>query len=71
MVQGTPPGPDAMTAMRAARENLTTAVGKVLDDKQRATWQAAQAARRPMGGGGRPGAGGPGAQGAPPHGDHH
>jgi Spy/CpxP family protein refolding chaperone len=71
MAQGSPPSQEAMTAMRSARENLNTAVGKVLDDKQRATWQAAQAARRPLGGGGGPGAGGQAAQGAPPHGEHH
>ncbi|MET0279706.1 MAG: hypothetical protein ABW278_01095 [Steroidobacteraceae bacterium] len=70
MGQGMPPSQEAMTAMRAARENLNAALGKVLDDKQRAAWQAAQAARRPPGGGG-PGAGGQGAQGAPPHGEHH
>jgi hypothetical protein len=66
MAQGSPPSQDAMTAMRSSRENLNTAVGKVLNDTQRTTWQAAQAARRPMGG---PGAGQPGA-GAPPHGEH-
>lgn len=50
MTPGTPPSQEAMTARRAARENLNTAVGKVLDDTQRKTWETAQAARRPMGG---------------------
>jgi Spy/CpxP family protein refolding chaperone len=57
MTQGSPPSQEAMTAMRSARENLNTAVGKVLNDSQRATWQAAMAARRPPGGG--PPGGGP------------
>jgi Spy/CpxP family protein refolding chaperone len=56
MTPGSPPSQDAMTAMRSSRDNLNTAVGKVLDDTQRASWQAAQAARRPPGGG--PGGGG-------------
>jgi hypothetical protein len=50
MTPGTPPSQEAMTARRAARENLNAAVGKVLDDTQRKTWETAQAARRPMGG---------------------
>jgi hypothetical protein len=52
----------AMGAMRASREGLTSAIGNVLDDKQRAAWQAAQAARRPM-------MGGPG--GPPADHEHH
>jgi hypothetical protein len=40
-----------MTAMRGARDNFTAAVGKVLNDSQRATWEASMAARRPPGGG--------------------
>lgn len=65
MTPGTPMSQEGMAAMRASRENLNTAVGKVLDDSQRATWQAAMAARRPPGmGPGGPGMGGPG--GPPP-----
>jgi Spy/CpxP family protein refolding chaperone len=52
MTQGSPPSQDMMTAMRSSRENLNTAVGKVLNDSQRATWEATMAARRPPGGGG-------------------
>jgi Spy/CpxP family protein refolding chaperone len=55
MTQGTPPSQEMMTAMRGSRDNLNTAVGKVLDDSQRATWEAAMAARRPPGMGGPPG----------------
>jgi Spy/CpxP family protein refolding chaperone len=51
MTQGSPPSQEAMTAMRSARENLNTAVGKVLNDSQRATWEATMATRRPPGGG--------------------
>ena len=51
MTQGSPPSQEAMTAMRGSRENLNTAVGKVLNDSQRATWEATMAARRPPGGG--------------------
>lgn len=57
MTPGSPPGQEAMTARRAARENMNTAVGKVLDESQRKTWETAQAARRPMGGPGGPGGG--------------
>jgi hypothetical protein len=65
MTPGTPPGQDMMTAMRGSRENLNTAVGKVLNDSQRSTWQAAMAARRPpMGPGGMQG----GPPGGPPAG---
>ncbi|MEO8308329.1 MAG: hypothetical protein ABI616_09860 [Pseudomonadota bacterium] len=53
--QGSPPSQEAMAAMRSAREGLNTAVGKVLNDSQRSTWEAAMAARRPPGGGGGPG----------------
>ncbi len=63
MTPGTPPSPEAMAARQAPRTNLTTAVGKVLNDEQRKTFEAAQAARRGPGGGG-PGGGGPG--GGPP-----
>jgi len=58
MTQGSPPSQEMMGAMRASRESLNAAVGKVLNDSQRATWEAAMAARRP------PGMGGPG--GPPP-----
>ena len=49
MTPGTPPSQEMMTAMRSARENLNAAVGKVMNDKQRSTWEAALATRRPMG----------------------
>jgi len=49
MTPGSPMSQDGMTAMRGARENLNTAVGKILNDSQRSTWQAAMAARRPQG----------------------
>jgi hypothetical protein len=62
MTPGSPPSQEAMGAMRASREGLTSAIGNVLDDKQRAAWQAAQAARRPM-------MGGPG--GPPADHEHH
>lgn len=58
MTQGSPPSQEMMGAMRSSRESLNAAVGKVLNDSQRATWEAAMAARRP------PGMGGPG--GPPP-----
>jgi hypothetical protein len=64
MTQGSPPSQEMMGAMRTARENLNTAVGKVLNDAQRTTWQAAMAARRPQMGPGGPG--GPGAGMGPP-----
>lgn len=55
MTPGSPPGQDAMQARRTARDNLNTALGKVLNDEQRKSWEAAQAARRPqMGGPGGP-----------------
>ena len=54
MTQGSPPSQDMMNAMRSSRENLNTAVGKVLNDSQRATWEAGMAARRPPGGPGGP-----------------
>lgn len=57
MAPGNPPSEEGMRARRDAREQYTAAIGKVLDDEQRKTWQAAQAARRPpMGppGGGPP-----------------
>jgi Spy/CpxP family protein refolding chaperone len=59
MTQGSPPSQDMMTAMRTSRDNLNAAVGKVLNDSQRATWEATMAARRPPGGG-------PGGPGGPP-----
>lgn len=49
MTPGSPPSQEAMTAMRSARENLNAAVGKVMNDGQRKTWEAAMAARRPAG----------------------
>ena len=58
MTQGAPPSQEMMTAMRGARDNLNTAVGKVLNDSQRTTWEAAMA-RRPAGMGGPGGPGGP------------
>ncbi len=59
--------PEAMQARQAPRQNLVTAVGKVLTDEQRKTFEAAQAQRRPMMGG--PGGGGPGGgPGGPPGG---
>lgn len=64
MTQGSPPSQEMMGAMRTARENLNTAVGKVLNDSQRTTWQAAMAARRPQMGPGGPG--GPGGGMGPP-----
>jgi Spy/CpxP family protein refolding chaperone len=64
MTPGSPPSQEAMTAMRGARENLNTAVGKVMNDGQRKTWEAAMAARRPPMGMGGPG--GPGGAGGPP-----
>ena len=64
MQQGAQPSPEAMQARMAPRQNLITAVGKVLNEEQRKTFEAAQAQRRPMGG---PGGGGPGGgQGGPP-----
>jgi Spy/CpxP family protein refolding chaperone len=63
MTPGTPPSPEMMTAMRAAREELNAAVGKVMNDAQRKTWEAAMAARRPP-----MGPGGPGGPGGPPPG---
>lgn len=63
MTPGSPPSQDVMGAMRAAREKFTADIGKVLNDDQRKTWEAAQAARRAQFGGGGPG-GGPG--GPPP-----
>jgi hypothetical protein len=59
MTPGSPPSQEAMAARMAARDNLNAAVGKVLDDSQKKTWEAARAARRPPGGGMGGGAGGP------------
>ena len=67
MTPGNPPSQDMMSAMRTARENFTAAVGKVMTDAQRKTWEAALAAMPQMGPGmgmGPPGGGAPG--GAPP-----
>ncbi len=58
MTPGSPPSQEAMAARMTSRANLNTAVGKVLDDSQKKTWEAARAARRPPGGG-MGGAGGP------------
>jgi hypothetical protein len=78
MTQGAQPSAEATAARTKSREDLAAAVGKVLDDSQRKTWEAARAAARggPGGGaggpGGRPpgggggGPGGPGAGGPPP-----
>jgi hypothetical protein len=69
MTPGSPPAADAMAARTKARDAFTAALGKVLNDAQRKTWEAARAARGPGGGmgGGRPGGpGGPGAGGPPP-----
>lgn len=67
MAQGSPPSQEAMTARNASRDKMNAAVGKVLDEKQRAALTAAQAAARPQGGPGGPGAGpgGPGGAGGP------
>jgi len=58
MTPGSPPSQEMMGTMRTAREKLNTDVGAVLNDAQKATWQAAMAARRPAGPPGG-GAGGP------------
>lgn len=64
--QGGPPSQEAMTARMTARDNLTAAVNKVLNDEQKKTWEAAQASRRGGGGMGGPGgARGPGPGGPP------
>jgi len=60
MTPGSPPGQEAMQARRTARDNLNTALGKVLNDEQRKSWETAQAARRPQMGG----------PAGTPHGDH-
>jgi hypothetical protein len=67
MTPGTPPSADAQAARTKAREGFTAALGKVLTDAQRKTWEA-----RPrggpggMGGPGGPGMGGMGGPGGPP-----
>jgi hypothetical protein len=71
MTPGSPPGADAQAARTKSREGFTAALGKVLNDAQRKTWEA-----RPRGGpgggmGGPPGGmggpgGGPGGPGGPP-----
>jgi hypothetical protein len=67
MTPGSPPSADAMAARTKAREDFTAALGKVLNDAQRKTWEAARAARGPgMGGGMRGGPGGAGGPGGPP-----
>jgi hypothetical protein len=60
MSPGSPPSAEAMAARTTSRDNFTAALGKVLDDSQKKTWEATRAARRPPGGG----MGGPG--GPPP-----
>jgi Spy/CpxP family protein refolding chaperone len=60
MQQGMQMTPEAMQARQAPRANLVAAVGKVLNDEQRKTFEAAQAQRR--------GPGGPGGPGGPPGG---
>lgn len=69
MTQGSPPSQEAMAARTKARDNLTAAVGKILNADQKKTWDAAQAARR-QGGPGGFGGGGPGGPpgGGPPGG---
>lgn len=62
MTPGSPPSAEAMAARTKARENLTAAVGKILNADQKKTWEAAQASRR------GPGMGGPGGPGGPPGG---
>ena len=66
-----------MQAFMKSRQDLTTAVGKVLNDDQRKMFEEAQQRRGPPGGGGpggggfggRPGGGGPGGgPGGPPPG---
>ena len=65
MTPGSPPSAEATAARNKARDNLNAAVGKVLNADQKKTWDAAQAARRPPGGGmGGPGGG----MGGPPGG---
>jgi hypothetical protein len=58
MQAGAPPSQEAMGAMRTSREKLNADIGAVLNDGQKKTWEAAQAARRPAGPPGG-GAGGP------------
>lgn len=58
---GGPPSPEVQAARTKARDNLMAAVNKVLNDDQKKTLEAAQAARR--GGGGMGGPGGPGGGG--------
>lgn len=69
---GGPPSPEVQAARTKARDNLMAAVNKVLNDEQKKTLEAAQAARRggPGGpGGGMRGPGGPGGgMGGPPGG---
>jgi hypothetical protein len=69
MQQGAQMTPEAMQARQAPRQNLVTAVGKVLNDEQRKVFEASQQRRGPPGGGGPggpPGGGPPG--GGPPGG---
>lgn len=63
MAAGSPPDQQGMDARNKARENLTAAVHKVLNDEQKKTWDAAQASRRGPGMGGPGGPGGPGGMG--------
>jgi hypothetical protein len=51
MTPGSPPSADAQAARMKSRDGLTAALGKVLDDSQRKTWEAARAMRGPGGGG--------------------
>lgn len=67
MTQGSPPSQEAMGARTKARDDLNDAIGKVLNDEQKKTWEAAQASRR-QGGPGGFGGGGPGGPGGPPGG---
>ncbi len=51
MQPGSPPSPEMMGSMRAAREKLNADIGAVLNDSQKKTWEATMASRRPPGGG--------------------
>ncbi len=60
MTPGSPPGADAQAARMKSREDFTAALGKVLNDAQRKTWEA-----RPRGGPGGGMGGPPGGMGGP------
>ncbi len=48
MTPGAPPSAEVTVARAKLREQFTAAVIKVLDDSQRKTWEAVQAAARPV-----------------------